>query len=363
MRILCILTVALALASSASSQAVVSTLPYEKDGVRFDRPAGWVMEPRQDGTVAIYPLGAKRGTPAGDFFTHGFFFGSASMPTGADLPTIAEKTFQSLAAASTGVKRAAAAPQDLVTPGVRIRFTNDDPASPTGLERGMFAVVAGSGRFYFWLMFAPDSEWNSYEVLFEQILRGVQISGPVKPQIPEDLLRLVARIESRLRKNHFALPPFRILVSNSQEINAYAKPEEGIVEIPIGIVRFLAANEGELAWVVSHEIAHIFDRQCRRLAPSYRLTLQGQSRLCEERADEFGVQYLIGAGYNPFDAAAVMGRFMMLRGDNSVLSVLVGRMLNTHPVSMDRVQRLRQNVIGVCRTNVVLCRGLDLRVD
>jgi len=103
-----------------------------------------------------------------------------------------------------------------------------------------------------------------------------------------DAYAVVGRVVERLKHNRLQIPEFHVSVNDSKEINAYAQADLKQITIPIGIVRFLRADEGELAFVIAHEIGHIQDRQCHEIAEHARITQEGQSRLCEQRADALG---------------------------------------------------------------------------
>jgi predicted Zn-dependent protease len=144
-------------------------------------------------------------------------------------------------------------------------------------------------------------------------------------------------------------------MTGDQALNAWANPSNNTITVPEMMIRFLENDEGELAFVISHEIGHLQDRTCPQLAAQMRITAEGRSRFCEARADEIGVQYLVGAGYNPFDAAAFFGRLMMFQGDTGLLSNLVNRFLFDHPLNVERIGDLRRTLQAFCAQDPRYC--------
>jgi len=181
-------------------------------------------------------------------------------------------------------------------------------------------------------------------------------------QSTDDANSLVAEIARSLVENPakrgvvaYKMPAFRVLLTADQELNASASPGLHTIFIPIEMVNFLKADKGEIAFLLAHELGHIQnDAECRqqwaRLRP---VDLQRQ---CEAAADFIGIQYMMAAGYNPFDAAALMGRFAMLHGNQStVMGMIVGRLTSNHPVDLDRMRQMGEYARTVCQTRPELC--------
>ena len=66
---------------------------------------------------------------------------------------------------------------------------------------------------------------------------------------------------------------------------------------------------------------------------------QGYSRSDEMMADEYGMEYMRRAGYDPAAAVALQEKFVELSGDHR--SNLLDRLFASHPQSRDRVRRKR----------------------
>lgn len=200
-----------------------------------------------------------------------------------------------------------------------------------------------------------------FGILFTSTLAFAQVDLQPKVHVvasgPE--WQLLNRVVSRLEgQNQFNFPKVPEVLTDENIINAYAIRERRLIVIPIGMVRFLRESEGELAFVVAHEMGHIVDRACYN-PPKARLGIDtgvGTQRICEARADEIGIQFLIGAGYNPFDAAAFFGRMMMYQGDVGLQRFLSKWVYpSTHPVNSDRIADMRRTLGRYCQRFPAQC--------
>ncbi len=162
---------------------------------------------------------------------------------------------------------------------------------------------------------------------------------------------------------------FRFTVLNSPVINAFALPG-GYVYISRGLMA-LANSEAELASVLAHEIGHVTARHsAQRYNQSIflgvgtailgavvgssvfnqvaniggELYLKGYSRDQEHQADDLGIRYLRGAGY---DTAAAAQFLRSLQADSELKRRIAGAkgkdpladIFATHPRTADRVER------------------------
>jgi predicted Zn-dependent protease len=173
-------------------------------------------------------------------------------------------------------------------------------------------------------------------------------------------------------------PEWRFTLLNSPMVNAFALPG-GYVYITRGIMA-LANNEAELAGVVGHEMGHVEARHSAQrysqamatqigagivgllgniflgtdavgslVAAGGAMYLQKNSREHEDEADALGLKTMARTGYSP---QAVPAFLQSLNDDTALTMKLLGRpggelefnMMQTHPRTVDRVQRTIQEV-------------------
>lgn len=167
----------------------------------------------------------------------------------------------------------------------------------------------------------------------------------------EMVKRVVTRLESQVQ---FKFPrDVHEIVIDDDTINASSYPDRRLIVIPVGIVRFLRDSEGELAFVIGHEMGHVIDiglktrGNVQSVCPSKSAAAQ---RFCESRADEIGLQYMAGAGYNPYDCGAWFGRWAMFAGDTGLGGLLRKWIYNqNHPISTERLADMRKTLYAYCQ--------------
>ncbi len=200
-----------------------------------------------------------------------------------------------------------------------------------------------------------------------EILSQLRDAGGVvqDPEVNAYLARVGRRITSAAGTGS----DFTFFAVEAPSINAFAMPG-GVIGVHTGLI-LAAQSEGELASVLSHEVAHVTQRHLARMretstqsqlwvlaailagvlasrsgnsdatfgAINAGLGMAQQSQLSysrdfEREADRIGMQYLGGAG---FDARAMPAFFERLQqtsryDDNQALSFL-----RTHPVTGERI--------------------------
>jgi len=141
-----------------------------------------------------------------------------------------------------------------------------------------------------------------------------------------------------------------LIDSNVINASTYNSSIDSLICLPIAMVHFMGDGEGELAFVLSHEIGHAVDDQCKtkegRMAVWTRLNTVTAQQACEQRADAIGFNLFTSAGYNPYDAAGAFGRLEMYSGD--INTGIVARLLqfgSDHPMTPDRISSMRKLLI------------------
>jgi predicted Zn-dependent protease len=189
-----------------------------------------------------------------------------------------------------------------------------------------------------------------------------------------ELNRIMQRLDPLIRSD--TKHNVYVAVLHSNAINSWEVPVDNthyLVCIPQAMVEFMGDAEGELAFVVSHEVGHALDDLCRtkdgRLSVAksqgsigaalgellggargaYELSGLAQEKGCEERADEIGFLIFVRAGYNPFDAAGAFGRLEMYSGDTGGVLNQVRALSSGHPMTADRISHMRELLLKVLK--------------
>jgi len=167
---------------------------------------------------------------------------------------------------------------------------------------------------------------------------------------------------------------FTFKVTDDPEINAFAIPG-GYCYIQAGLI-LASDNEAQVAAVVGHEINHVTTRHgVRSLQRAVGFDLLGSAlssgdasqvvglvqqaggmvamrsfgREDERQADQLGVEAMVGAGYDPREAAEFFRKLNKAEsggapaGSKGVMS-FVSSMLSTHPATLERVESIEAQV-------------------
>ncbi|HVZ17869.1 MAG TPA: M48 family metalloprotease, partial [Terriglobales bacterium] len=161
----------------------------------------------------------------------------------------------------------------------------------------------------------------SKQQVIQQVCRGSEItSGPKYEMFQRAIAKLTPIVNQDTRHITY------VALANNNEINAWARNFDmthSLICVPEAMVEFMGDAEGELAFIIAHEVGHTIDDVCKtqagRLAVANSRGSLGalfggivggskgaatasrisQQRGCEERADEIGFQIFTSAGYSP----------------------------------------------------------------
>lgn len=166
--------------------------------------------------------------------------------------------------------------------------------------------------------------------------------------------------------------PYQFKVVNASDINAFALPG-GYMYMNRGLIE-AAQNEGQLAGVMAHEMAHIALRHGTSQASKAYLSQTGLailggliskdnrsteqtiatlggfglntlflkfSRTAEEQADITGVQMMAAAGYDPVD---MVNFFNILANEQNRNPGKVEQFFSSHPAPANRAARINQEI-------------------
>lgn len=200
-----------------------------------------------------------------------------------------------------------------------------------------------------------DSDEVSFgQQIHQELLNSKQISLYKNQQVVDYVTEIGERLVPYSTRPDLE---YKFFVVNDDSINAFATMG-GYVYVNTGLIE-TAANEAELASVISHEIVHIAEKhalqqmktQARNQGilaatglDSSQIVQLGvmialdypHSRNDENEADTLGFEMLTQAGYAPGAMAEFMRKLQAASGGS------VPTFLSTHPSTGDRISRLQQ---------------------
>jgi Zn-dependent protease with chaperone function len=157
---------------------------------------------------------------------------------------------------------------------------------------------------------------------------------------------------------------WQVNLISSNQLNAWCMPG-GKIAFYTGIINKLQLNDGEIAAIMGHEIAHALREHGRERASQQSIQDAGlslissyyglgklgnslsqkvldvtlslpNSRSHETEADRMGVELAARAGYNPYDAVNVWKKMSQNTGQS------IPEILSTHPSNKSRIEDLKK---------------------
>ncbi|MBX7219604.1 MAG: M48 family metalloprotease [Blastocatellia bacterium] len=229
----------------------------------------------------------------------------------------------------------------------------DDKEDPQKI--GKRNINKGSIQFY-----SIEKEMGIGQQLAADLDRQLKfVSDPI-------ITEYVNRVGQNIVLNSDAKVPFTIKVVDSEEVNAFALPG-GFFYVNKGLI-LAADNEGELASVMAHEIAHVTARHSTEQVSKGQLLQLGSipliflggiggvlaanganilvpltflkfSRNAENEADMLGAQYAWASGYDP---NSMVTFFEKLQAREKNKPGTMAKLFSTHPTNGDRITRVRE---------------------
>ena len=159
--------------------------------------------------------------------------------------------------------------------------------------------------------------------------------------------------------------PYRFNILDTEDVNALAVPG-GHVYVTRGLLAQASPDDGELAGVVGHEIAHVALRHSVKMIEksskvsvlvalltqksaestqavaqlAQNLYLQDYSRKEESEADWYGIDYAYQAGYDPYGLKRFFEELHRLQGGQEPRGIEV--YLSSHPQTTTRIRKAEQ---------------------
>lgn len=165
---------------------------------------------------------------------------------------------------------------------------------------------------------------------------------------------------------------YHFKVIESDQINAFAAPG-GYIYFYTGLLREMD-NEAEMAAVMAHEIAHVVGRHSVKriqaaigVATAYQLVFGEEgasdvlnvaigmgmnlvfadySRDNEREADQYGIHYMVQAGYDPQGALGMFETLAELGGGGGEYSVFE-KLAASHPATQERIRNAKSQIANM----------------
>lgn len=173
-------------------------------------------------------------------------------------------------------------------------------------------------------------------------------------------------VTAQLRNSYYKVPNFYWSILYLKQgpgcINSVSVPSLRTIFIFTSLMNLLHWNRDEIAAVVGHEAGHLQDRYCLVLGqPLVALSftaLRGSLQVCEKHADNIGLQYVVGAGFDPARFAYTFAAFENVDPQDKSTRQ---RLFSTHPINRDRIVNVSHDLEALCNKGVArACQFLPL---
>ncbi len=195
---------------------------------------------------------------------------------------------------------------------------------------------------------------NFYSLQHEQKI-GRKLAQEVEREAPvvtnAEVNDYITRLCERIAHNSDTTTPLIIRVLLEDEVNAFSL-QGGHLYVDTGLI-LKADNEGQLAAVIAHEIAHVAARHCTKRDTESKLAAATSplvvmsplmrskySRDSEREADLLGVEYQYLSGYDPQE----MSRFLEKMEDANEKPVFIVRPFSSYPSISERIEDIQKDI-------------------
>lgn len=245
-------------------------------------------------------------------------------------------------------------------------FAMRDPQPAFSHDGGVAVARMSTVRKFVSAESVEASALGEYREMIEAARNNATLLGPDQATavrikgIAQKLLASADRFNARAKAWTWEINAIR-----SATVNAYCMPGGKIV-VYTGLIDGLALTDGELAFVLGHEIAHALREHSRGDVAKERLTGFGvkvmavimgdaaeqvaraggallglkHSRSDEAEADLVGMELAVRAGYDPADGVALWQKMAAAAGGGAGSPPL---WMSTHPADASRIDLLKRH--------------------
>jgi hypothetical protein len=168
-----------------------------------------------------------------------------------------------------------------------------------------------------------------------------------------DQLNLLSGIVTQLKQNYYAMPDFYWTVfytaPRPECLNSNSIATYGEVNFFTTVGKALRWNRDAIAAVMAHEVGHLTDKYCATLGQNITATAGSTAlqQVCEKHADNIGIQYVVGAGFNPNGFLNTFQTFQRYVPTNIGM-----RYSANHPINADRIANVGLALEELCKENI-----------
>ncbi|MBI2817444.1 MAG: M48 family metalloprotease [Acidobacteria bacterium] len=153
------------------------------------------------------------------------------------------------------------------------------------------------------------------------------------------LFKHLVKVLNAVPNNELSVGQVNLRIGSSLILNASAITSSNLVFVELAVAELLADSDSELAYVIAHELGHIFQA-------SKGLQFYASNR--ELDADRFAVVAALWAGYDPYAGAGALGKLAMVTVNTSINAQLFDNLTDPHTSFSNRMGSMYSLIVSAC---------------
>ena len=176
-------------------------------------------------------------------------------------------------------------------------------------------------------------------------------SGEIARPAPHEFViwNVFSQLRSTVAFEELIPDPYSIELEIIEDgmINAYG--HRGGIGIHLGLAELIADSESELAFIVGHELGHVYQFRTgeQRFNPDHR----------ELDADVWGLLLSLLSGYDPYAGAGALAKLEMANGRAGLDSQYLQQITSVHGSFNERLDFIYDTIVATCKEEQAACNS------
>ena len=176
-------------------------------------------------------------------------------------------------------------------------------------------------------------------------------SGETARPAPHEFViwNVFSQLRAAVASEEFIPDPYSIELEISYDFEIQAYGGRDGIQINIALAELLADSESELAFIIGHELGHVYQSRTgeQRFNPDNR----------ELDADVWGLWLSLLSGYDPYAGAGALAKLEMANGRADLDSQYLQQITSVHGSFNERLDYIYDTIVDICKEQQVACNS------
>ena len=176
-------------------------------------------------------------------------------------------------------------------------------------------------------------------------------SGETARPAPHEFViwNVFSQLRAAVASEEFIPDPYSIELEISYDFEIQAYGGRDGIQINIALAELLADSESELAFIIGHELGHVYQFRTgeQRFNPDNR----------ELDADVWGLWLSLLSGYDPYAGAGALAKLEMANGRADLDSQYIQQITSVHGSFNERLDYIYDTIVYICKEQQVACNS------